>query len=83
MTDPSVLLTIIGVVFTYTITVVGLVNWLNGKFRSLEKLLYHELEKHRREYDKQLNNIGIRLLRMEIAKTGITHTPASEISSVE
>lgn len=80
MADSAVWLTAIGIVFTYTITLVGLVNWLNNKFRSLEKLLYRELESHRREYDKQLNNIGIRLLRMELARQGVTHTPAYDDS---
>lgn len=73
MNDTAMLaLAIIGAVITWTTSIVLLVLWLTNKFRSLEKALYREMDKHRREDDVQFNGHSRKLQRLEIKVFGFT-----------
>lgn len=65
-------LAIIGALMTWTGSVIALVMWLTGKFRSLERTIYHEMDKHRREDDRQFGSQGTRIQRLEIRAFGFT-----------
>lgn len=70
----SLILAIIGSVLTYTVSIIALVNWLNGKFREVEKLIYRETQKHRRENDDELEDHAIRIQRLELKAFGFTNS---------
>lgn len=61
-----------GAVITWTASVISLVVWLTGKFRSLEKVIYREMDKHRREDDDQFKIQGTKIQRLEIKAFGFT-----------
>lgn len=63
---------------TWTVTVVSLVIWLTGKFSSLEKVIYREMDKHRTEDDRQFRAIGTKVQRLELRAFGFTGAPATE-----
>lgn len=71
----TLVLAIIGAVITWTASVISLVVWLTGKFRYLEKTIYREMDKHRREDDNQFRSQGTRIQRLEIKIFG--YTPAA------
>lgn len=74
MSEPvTLIIAIFGAIITWTTTVVAMVLWLNGKFQYLEKTIYREMEKHRREDDAQFRAIGTRIQRMELKVFGFTH----------
>lgn len=79
--DITFLLSIIGMVGVYTASVVGGVVWLNGKFRSLEKTIYKELEKHAGRNDRLFGQLSTRILRLEIKAFGFTHAPSLQQTS--
>lgn len=66
----TVTLALFGAILTWTTTVVGLVVWLNGKFRYVEKTIYREMDKHRGEDDRQFEDLRTRALRLEIKTFG-------------
>lgn len=76
----ALLFGIIGGVFTWTLSVVAAMIWLNGKFRHVEKTIYQQLDRLKREYDVKLNSHSIKIMRLEIKAFGFTmpelpHTP--------
>lgn len=75
----TLIVAIIGLIITWTGSVIFLVLWLTGKFRSLEKALYREMDKHRREDDRQFGNHAVKIQRLEIKVFGFTG-PAADPS---
>lgn len=49
--------------------------WLESRFRQLEKTIYREMDKHRREDDKQFDDQGRRIQRLELNAFGFTKAP--------
>ncbi len=49
--------------------------WLETRFRKLEQTLYREMDKHRREDDKQFDDQGRRIQRLELNAFGFTKAP--------
>lgn len=73
MYDTSMLiLAIVGSVLTWTGSIIALVIWLTGKFRELEKLVYREGDKHRREDDIRFRLHGTKIQRLELKAFGFT-----------
>lgn len=72
MNHDELIVAIIGLVITWTGSVIALVVWLTGKFRYLEKAIYREMDKHRREDDHQFNAHTTRIQRLEIKAFGFT-----------
>lgn len=69
MSDSATLVvTIIGATITWTTSVVALVAWLFGRFRSLEVLIYKEINAQR----KDLDDIATRVYRLELKAFGFT-----------
>lgn len=73
MHDTSMLiLAIVGSVLTWTGSIIALVIWLTTKFRDLEKLVYREGDKHRREDAVQFKLHGTKIQRLELKAFGFT-----------
>lgn len=68
----QLVLAIIGSIIVWTTSIVGGVIWLTGKFRALEKIIYREMDKHRKEDDVHFYAHGTRLQRLEIKAFGFT-----------
>lgn len=68
----SLTLAIIGAILTWTASVISLVIWLTGKFRSLEKSFYTELDRRRTSNDLRFEKITTRVQRLEIKAFGFT-----------
>lgn len=66
---------IIGALITWTGSVVSLVMWLTGRFRTLEKIIYQEMDRHRREDDVQFRAHGTKIQRLELKAFGFTQSP--------
>lgn len=64
-----ILIAIIGAVLTWTASIVSLVMWLTGKFRSLEAAIYRET-----------NRLGTRVQRLELKVFGFTHSGESSLT---
>lgn len=80
--DPAALaVAVAGLMIVYTTSVVSLVIWLASKFRSLESLIFREMDKHRREDDDRFSEHAQRLQILELEKLGYTissdHRPRS------
>lgn len=77
MQNESATLTIaiVGIVITYTASIVSLVLWLAGKFRSLEKMFYQELSAHREEDNERFKEQHDRLYKVELNVFGFTKIP--------
>lgn len=66
-----------------TLTILGAVGgcagagvlWLESRFRRLEKTLYREMDKHRREDDAQFKDHSTRIQRVELQTFGFTRSP--------
>lgn len=71
----TLIVAIVGVVLTYTISVVSLVLWLTGKFRAMEATFYRELGKHRDEDTQRFFEQGNRIYRLELTAFGATKIP--------
>ena len=71
------LIAIVGAIITWTGSVVSLVVWLTGRFRSIEKVIYHEMDKHRREDDRQFNEHATKIQRLELKAFGFTMSGSS------
>ncbi len=79
MTDNAGLgLSLVGFMLTWTTSVVLLATWLAGKFRGLEKIIYHEMEKHRVEDDRQFRTLSTKIQRLEIKAFGFTESPLAD-----
>lgn len=76
-----VILAVVGFLLTWTVTVVSLVVWLTGKFRDLEKIIYHEMDKHRTDDDRQFRTLGTEVMRLKIKVFGFTG-PVSEANGI-
>lgn len=70
----TLVLAIIGAVIVWTTSIIGGIIWLTGKFRGLERALYRETDKHRRENDALFTNHLVRIQRLEIKAFGFTGT---------
>lgn len=66
---------IVGIVITYTASIVSLVLWLAGKFRGLEATFYRELGKHRDEDSERFREQHDRLYKLELNTFGFTKIP--------
>lgn len=53
----------------------GSMLWLESRFRSMEKLIYREMEKHRQDDDTKFSNHGTRIQRLELKEFGFTQIP--------
>lgn len=69
---------IIGALITWTGSVISLVIWLTSKFRYLEQTIYREMDKHRREDDKQFDDHGRKIQRLELRAFGFSGPVAVE-----
>lgn len=63
-------LSIFGALLTWTISVVSLVIWLTSKFRTLEVLLYREMNKR----DERASSFHDRLMILELRVLGVTQS---------
>ena len=70
----NLVLAIFGAIMVWTTSIIGGIIWLNGKFRSLEKAIYIESDKLRREYEHRLYNQNTRTQRLEIKVFGFSGT---------
>lgn len=59
----------------WTVSIILATLWLSGRFRSIEVLLYKELNKHREEIDDHIRDLNNRIMMLEIKKNGWTITP--------
>ena len=48
--------------------------WLSAQFRRLERLIYIEMDKHRRDDDVQFDDHGRRIQRLELKSFGFTNS---------
>lgn len=78
----TLVLGIIGALLTWTASVISLIIWLTGKFRSLEKLIYRELQKHQEEDTRQFHDLGTKVQRLELRLFGFTVSPPAEIPPI-
>lgn len=75
MNEPATLIVaIIGALIVWTTSVITLSMWLASKFRFLESTIYREMDKHRKEDDRQFNYQGRRIQRVELKVFGFTHS---------
>lgn len=74
----TLILAILGAALTWTLTIIGFAAWLGEKFRVLERTIYREMDKHRREDDRQFNQQGTKLQRLELKVFGFTNHPVSD-----
>lgn len=80
----SLILTILGALFTWTGTVATLTFWLAARFRHLEVLIYRENKKLDDKYMSLFKEHGDRLTILELQVTGVSsvtgpHYPAKPI----
>lgn len=66
----TLILAIVGAIIVWTSSVVAMVSWLAGKFRSVEVLIYREGEKINKRVDRHV----VRLQRLEAKTFGVTHS---------
>lgn len=58
----------------WTATVAGLVLWLAGRFRSLERLIYQQVNRLRDRHERKMELMARRLMRLEMRVFGHTET---------
>lgn len=68
----SIVVAIVGLVIVYTGSIISLVLWLASKFASLERTIYSEMEKHRKEDDRRFEHQSQRLQVLELRALGYT-----------
>lgn len=66
----SLIVTIVGALFTWTCTVVSLTMWLASRFRHLEVLIYRENKKLDDKYMALFKEHGDRITVLELQVTG-------------
>lgn len=71
--NAMLVLTIIGAVITWTVSVISGAIWLSSKFNELRHLIYREMEMRRRVVDRALFNVETRVQRLEIHAFGVTY----------
>lgn len=57
-------------VFTWTLTVISAVTWLNGKFNSIEKSFRAALKEHAEDDDEKFDDHERRMLQLEVKNFG-------------
>ena len=67
-------LVLMGTIFSIAVTSAL---WLESRFRKLERLIYVEMDKHRREDDEKFDRLGVKVQRLELKEFGFTQTPSS------
>ena len=67
-------LAIFGAVLIWTTSIIGGIIWLGVKFRDVEKTIYREMYKLRREYEIKYYTHNTRIQRLEIRAFGFTTT---------
>ena len=70
----TLILSIIGAVLVWTTSVIGGMIWLNAKFAAIHSLVYREMDKHRREDDRQFDEQGRAIQRLELNAFGFTES---------
>lgn len=68
----TLILAIIGALILWTTSVISLVGWLLGRFRSIEKIIYVEMEKSRRANTERFEELITRVYRLELKAFGFT-----------
>lgn len=68
-------LSLLGFAGLWSASIIGGMIWLNTKFRSLEKSIYREDEKHRQKNDEEFEDHKLRIQRLELRVFGFTETP--------
>ncbi len=63
---------IIGTLIIWTTTVASLSLWLASRFRSLEKLIYHEQNKLDQKYMALFKDHSDRIMVLELKRNGVT-----------
>ena len=74
---------IFGALATWTGSVIGLVLWLTGRFRSLEAALYRETNSLRWESDRKFNANQTKIQRLEIKVFGFTPAAIAQPTTEE
>lgn len=59
---------------TYTASLIGLMLWLTGKFRSVEVLIYKEMSGLKDEHRDAVGDVRDRVYKLEVAVFGVTNT---------
>ena len=62
-------LILMGTIFSIAVTSAL---WLESRFRRLERLIYIEMDKHRREDDEKFDRLGVKVQRLELKEFGFT-----------
>ena len=75
LSDVQLAASILLAIGAYTVSIVGLVLWLTTKFRSLEVLIYKEMNSLKEEHRDDIEDIRNRLYRVELATWGTTKVP--------
>lgn len=68
----TLILAIVGALILWTTSVISLVAWLLGKFRSVETKVYIEAEKSRRDNTNKFEELITRVYRLELKAFGFT-----------
>lgn len=68
----NLVLAIFSAILVWTCSVIGGMVWLNAKFRGVEKTIYREADKLRREYEGRLYGHNTRIQRLEIKAFGFS-----------
>lgn len=76
--NAELILAIIGAIITWTASIVGLMVWLTGKFADLNATIYREMDKHRITDDRQFDDLGRRVQRLELHAFGFAGPVAVE-----
>lgn len=71
----NLILSIVGFAVIWTTSIIGGVIWLNTKFRSVERAIYREDERHRKTNDARFNDLLLRVQRLELRVFGFTEAP--------
>lgn len=75
----TIILSILGAVGTWTVTVALLVLWLANRFRAVESLIYTELRKHKHEHENRIRLIERQLHRLQIKVFGFAPLAIDEL----
>ena len=75
--EVTVVLTLFGVLGTWTATVAALVYWLSNKFASLERCMHKSMAEHIIHNDAVFHQMAIRIQRLELKEFGFTSSAAN------
>lgn len=79
----TLVLAILGIVITYTGSIIGLVVWLTGKFRHQEAEYWRGINKLNEELRNKLYQMSTRIQRLELRLFGFTTQPLTGPESFE